>query len=459
MLIGFSVSNYRSFCDTQTISLLAGRVTRHKDHIILNGNKKILKSALIYGANASGKSNLIKAVHFSRKIILNGLEKVDLRKQHFRIRNETYCRPGVFEYRILTNGKEYSYGLAGSYEREEIISEWLVRMEGSGKEIYLYNREVEEDGKSHVSTEVVQKRTEENIRLKIYLEDFGWNISDTFRKKTILSDIAERGNEQKGIFAEIADVYKWFRNMIILFPGTKYGGLNDVISDEDTKEIFAGLLSYFDTGIESVEGQQQEMDFDKILEKLPKERLEKIKSDISCKVSRHPVMFNMNQKMYVLRKDENGNIVYNKMLLNHGNMEDLFEYADESDGTKRLFDLIPLFYESGDDCVILIDEIDRSLHTNITKRFLEMFYTLTVTEKKQMIATTHDTNLLDLDLMRQDEIWFVERQEDHSSGIYSLNKFRARFDKKIDREYLVGRYGAVPVFHKEFLDLEEMYEE
>ena len=140
-------------------------------------------------------------------------------------------------------------------------------------------------------------------------------------------------------------------------------------------------------------------------------------------------------------------------------MEDLFEYADESDGTKRLFDLIPLFYESGDDCVILIDEIDRSLHTNITKRFLEMFYTLTVTEKKQMIATTHDTNLLDLDLMRQDEIWFVERQEDHSSGIYSLNKFRARFDKKIDREYLVGRYGAVPVFHKEFLDLEEMYEE
>ena len=140
-------------------------MTRHKDHIILNGNKKILKSALIYGANASGKSNLIKAVHFSRKIILNGLEKVDLRKQHFRIRNETYCRPGVFEYRILTNGKEYSYGLAVSYEREEIISEWLVRMEGSGKEIYLYNREVEEDGKSHVSTEVVQKRTEENIRL------------------------------------------------------------------------------------------------------------------------------------------------------------------------------------------------------------------------------------------------------------------------------------------------------
>jgi len=457
MLIGFSVSNYRSFFDTQTISLLAGRVTRHKEHVMMNSNKKILKSALIYGANASGKSNLIKAAHFSRKIILNGLDKVDLTKKHFRVEKETYRQPGVFEYRILVNEKEYSYGLAVSYENEEIISEWLVRIEGSGEEICLYNRETDEDGRSHVGTEIVQKRAEENVRLRIYLEDFGWNISEAFRKKTILSDIAERGNEQNGIFAEIADVHKWFGHMIILFPGTKYGGLNDVISDEDTKEVFADLLSYFDTGIESVEGQQMEMDFDRVLENLPEEKAEKIKEDIFGKVNKHPVMFNINQKMYVLHKDENGNVIYNKMLLNHGNMEDLFEYADESDGTKRLFDLIPLFYEGGDDCVILIDEIDRSLHTNITRRFLELFYALTDSEKKQMIATTHDTNLLDLDLLRQDEIWFVERQEDHGSSIYSLNKFRARFDKKIDREYLLGRYGAIPVFHKEFSDQEERY--
>ena len=218
-------------------------------------------------------------------------------------------------------------------------------------------------------------------------------------------------------------------------------------------------MSYFDTGIESVESEQQQMDFDKILENIPKEDMERIKLDISNKVNARPIMFKANQRVYVLRKDSKGNIVYNKMLLNHGNCDDLFEYADESDGTKRLFDLIPLFYESRDNCVILIDEIDRSLHTNLTKRFLELFYSLTEKEKSQIIATTHDSNLLDLELVRQDEIWFVERQKNHASKIYSLNKFRERFDKKIDKEYLLGRYGAIPIFNDEALESEEDYDE
>ena len=137
------------------------------------------------------------------------------------------------------------------------------------------------------------------------------------------------------------------------------------------------------------------------------------------------------------------------MMQNHGNAQDLFEYADESDGTQRLFDLIPLFYEHQGNRVIFIDEIDRSLHTNLTRRFLELFYTLTEEADCQIIATTHDSNLLDLDLVRQDEIWFIKRLEDHSSQIYSLNRYKERYDKKIDKEYLLGRYDAVPVFDEE----------
>lgn len=459
MLIGFSVSNYKSFNETQSISLLASKVSRHKEHILLVENRRLLKSALVFGANAGGKSNLIKAVHFSRNIILGGLEKVNLNKKHFRIEKEMYSQPGVFEYRIITNGKEYSYGLAVSYAKREIIAEWLVRIDNNGKEIYIYNREVDEEGISHVNTDIKYDKTEDNMRMRIYLADFDQNISETFRRKTILSDIAARGNDKQGIFAEIVNVYKWFENIIIVFPYTVYGKLNDIAADEQGRELFSDLLSYFDTGIESVESEQQQMDFDKILENMPKEDMERIKLDISNKVNERPVMFNVNQRVYVLRKDANGNIVYNKMLLNHGNGDDLFEYVDESDGTKRLFDLIPLFYESRDNCVILIDEIDRSLHTNLTKRFLELFYGLTEKEKSQIIATTHDSNLLDLELVRQDEIWFVERQKNHASKIYSLNKFRARFDKKIDKEYLLGRYGAIPIFNDEVLESEEDYDE
>jgi hypothetical protein len=111
-----------------------------------------------------------------------------------------------------------------------------------------------------------------------------------------------------------------------------------------------------------------------------------------------------------------------------------------------------LFFETRRTNVIFIDEIDRSLHTNLTKRFLELFYEFNQDEGCQLIATTHDSNLLDLDLLRQDEIWFVERQNNHSSNIYSLNKYKERFDKKIDKEYLLGRYGAIPIFDEELMN-------
>ena len=102
--------------------------------------------------------------------------------------------------------------------------------------------------------------------------------------------------------------------------------------------------------------------------------------------------------------------------------------------------------------IIFIDEIDRSLHTNLTRKFLELFYELTQGDTSQIIATTHDSNLLDLELVRQDEIWFVKRIEDHSSKIYSLNRFKERYDKVIDKEYLLGRYDAIPVFDEEILE-------
>lgn len=331
-------------------------------------------------------------------------------------------------------------------------------MEASGKEICIFNREVDEKGNSLTSTEAFHAKTEESMRMKVYLEDFDQNISDAFRRKTILSDLADRGKEPAGIFAEITEVQKWFKRMIVLFPNSKYKKINEIASNENTRELFSDLISFFDTGIESIEGQQQEMDFEKILENMPEEKREEIRIELSNKVNERPYMIKINRNVYFLRRNEEGNIIYNKMLINHGNLEELFEYEDESDGTKRLFDLIPLFYERWEYSVFLIDEIDRSLHTKVTQQFLKLFYALKGEKRCQMIATTQDSNLLDLDLVRQDEIWFVERQDNHSSKVYSLNKFRARFDKKIDKEYLLGRYGAIPVF-KEELDLEGMYEE
>lgn len=453
MFIGFSVSNFLSFKTTQTMSMIASKVARHKQHILMENGKKVLKTGLIYGANAGGKSNFIKAIDFSRDIILEGLEQVDLNKKYFRIDTSNYKVPGVFEYRLMTqSGKEYSYGIAISYAEKEIISEWLIRIEKNGSETFVFNRDINEDGENITESEIKYENREEAIRWQVYLEDFGKNISDPLKKKTILSDIAERSGKQVGIFKEILDVYNWFQSIIILFPTSQYSGLNQMIEKENVRQFFSKMMQYFDTGIMSVESKQGPMDFDKIFEGIPAEYAEKLKIKISNDITNESVLCKVNNQIYSLKKDDDGNIITTKMMQNHGNGQDLFEYADESDGTKRLFDLIPLFYEHNGNRVIFIDEIDRSLHTNLTRRFLELFYKLTERDNSQLIATTHDSNLLDLDLIRQDEIWFVERVKDQSSRMYSLNRYKERYDKRVDKEYLLGRYEAVPVFNEEFLE-------
>ena len=453
MFIGFSVSNFLSFKTTQTMSMIASKVARHKQHILMGKGKKVLKTGLIYGANAGGKSNFIKAIDFSRDIILEGLEQVDLNKKYFRIDTSNYKVPGVFEYRLMTqSGKEYSYGIAISYAEKEIISEWLIRIEKNGSETFVFNRDINEDGENITESEIKYENREEAIRWQVYLEDFGKNISDPLKKKTILSDIAERSGKQVGIFKEILDVYNWFQSIIILFPTSQYSGLNQMVEKENVRQFFSKMMQYFDTGIMSVESKQGPMDFDKIFEGIPAEYAEKLKIKISNDITNESVLCKVNNQIYSLKKDDDGNIITTKMMQNHGNGQDLFEYVDESDGTKRLFDLIPLFYEHNGNRVIFIDEIDRSLHTNLTRRFLELFYKLTERDNSQLIATTHDSNLLDLDLIRQDEIWFVERVKDQSSRMYSLNRYKERYDKRVDKEYLLGRYEAVPVFNEEFLE-------
>lgn len=453
MFIGFSVSNFLSFKSPQTMSMMASKVARHKEHILNGNGKKILKTGLIYGANAGGKSNFIKAIDFSRDIILDGLEEVDLNKKYFRINKEGYRQPGVFEYRLITQSKkEYSYGIAISYAAKEIISEWLVRIEKNGSETCIFNRDIDESGENFTFSEVTHKNEAEKIKWEIFLDVFGKNISPAMKKKSILSDVAERSNEKSGVLKEIMDVYEWFQSIIILFPTSQYSGLNQLVEKEEVRKFFSGILKYFDTGIESVESKQGEMNFDRIFEGIPKEHAEKLKIRISNDIENDPVMFKVNNQVYSLRKDEEGNIITTKMMQNHGNPQELFEYSDESDGTQRLFDLIPLFYEHQNNRVIFIDEIDRSLHTNLTRRFLELFYSLTEKSDCQIIATTHDSNLLDLDLVRQDEIWFIKRLEDHSSKMYSLNRYKERYDKKIDKEYLLGRYDAIPIFDEEILE-------
>lgn len=197
MLVGFSVSNYKSFKHGQKISFEASKIIRHKNHVTIKRNKRILKSGLIFGANAGGKSNLVKAIRFSREIVLNGLDKVNLSKSHFRIEGDMYKQPGVFEYRIIVGDSEYSYGIAISYMDKTILSEWLVKIENANKEIYLFNRYVDENNISHAESEIEYSGIEEQYKMDFYLEGFSENISEAYKRRTILSDIALKQMRKK----------------------------------------------------------------------------------------------------------------------------------------------------------------------------------------------------------------------------------------------------------------------
>ena len=134
----------------------------------------------------------------------------------------------------------------------------------------------------------------------------------------------------------------------------------------------------------------------------------------------------------------------------HGKNDIWFELNEESDGTRRMLDLVELIFaaNSGSNRVYVIDEIDRSMHPQLTYKLIDTYLQLVNKSEMQLIVTTHETHILDLRLLRRDEVWFVDKNTDGESSLYSLDQYNERFDKKIDKAYLDGRYGGVPLFDK-----------
>ncbi len=132
--------------------------------------------------------------------------------------------------------------------------------------------------------------------------------------------------------------------------------------------------------------------------------------------------------------------------LHHGKSFYDFRFEDESDGTRRLFDLIDILFNDKEDVVYVVDELERSLHPKLTEHYLKLFMQFHTGQRNQLIFTTHEATIMEQSLFRRDEVWFVERNEQNTSTIYSLDRFKERYDKRLSKAYLEGRYGAIPVF-------------
>jgi AAA15 family ATPase/GTPase len=437
MLKRFIVENFLSYKDENILDLTAGRTESHRNHTVNYSNPKvrILKSAIIYGANASGKSNLIKAMEYAKSIIVEDLEEVSTNKKYFRLSNSTIKKPTQFEFEIEIDNRFFSYGFSSVLNTKTISEEWLFEIgRGSPKRVFERKEDKIELG------EILKNRHVDSIRNIFETYAFGMKNKSN---KLFLSELSDLEIEEVTV---LNDIYNWFdKKLIILYPDTQFGNISSLGADNDLYRIFKKYLNRFDTGIVDISSIEE--NFEESFKKFPNELKIEIEKDLSGENRDKKIILRGTNGMFLtIYKDEEDELKVQKLGLIHDNeIKDIFELQDESDGTKRLFDLIPLITKFKEDYSVIIDEFDRSLHPKLTKAFFELFYNFN-DSKSQLIVSTHESTLLDLELVRRDEIWFVEKGKNGASELFSLNQFKERYDKKIEKAYLFGRYGAVPIF-------------
>jgi len=436
MLIRFLVENFLSFNQEVEFSMVAGRSRQHPNHITTNSSRNcidILKMGVIYGANAAGKSNLIAAMSFARKLIVRGTKaKKAILLSRFKLNHASLNSPAKFTFEFKQGDKYYLYGF--ELDTHRIHSEWLYEINKSSQKL-LFERKTDDKNETTVEFGHVKytHKTEEPF--------FQFIAKGTRANQLFLTETIERG------IKDFEHVHEWFsKSLVFISPDTKFHGLEIKLDrDENFREELLKLLRVFNTGISGIE--LVEVNFEKEVGDIPEE----LKADlvVDIEIGNKVILNTPLNKRYLIERNQNNEILAWKLMTKHkmseSEAEASFEVAHESDGTQRLMDLIPILINSAnDDTVFIIDELDRSLHPSLSYAILE-FFLANKSHSNQLIVTTHESTLLDLELLRRDEIWFVEKNNRGESTVYSLEEFTPRYDKDIRKGYLVGRFGAIPI--------------
>ncbi len=440
MLVSFSISNFRSFSSEETLSLvaskrLAGPHVTHEVSIPFS-DEKVLRTAVIYGANGAGKSNLFKALRFFRRLALRSRAKnSSLEREPFRFNNKSK-ETSNFDLRFIAENQHYRYGL--KVDDRHIVEEWLVRQTKSGEKT-IFERVTDNAGRV-----VIEAPGLKSAGKKLNaLVTVGALANQTFLSTISTNlDTAEYGKE-------ISNVIDWFKRLNLVAPNESFGPLAHKLSSNSSFLKFAdNFLNASSTGVSHLKVNKEEISEDELRSLLPsglasKEISELVDHDdgrglvrlrdgkellIERSASNHFYRISI----ITARKDENGDAIP-------------LELTEESDGTLRLLNLLPaLHHLQSNKGVFFIDEIDRSMHPMLSMKFVEFFLNSCASYSSQLIVTTHECNLLDLNLLRRDEIWFTEKDSGGATRLYSMTDFKVRNDLEIRKGYLQGRFGAIP---------------
>ncbi len=410
MLLEFRVKNFRSLRDECTLSLVASNDnTLAATNIIETGVKSlpgVVRTAAIYGANASGKSNLVRAMQLMRGVVV---ESASLQLgqtftvQPFKLDPTSATEPTELEVTFLLKGVRYQYGF--SFTPDRIISEWLFVYRTAKAQRWFLR---EYDAQSGQDTYLFGSHLSGQRRV--------WQES-TKQNSLYLSTAVQLNSEQ------LKDVFEWISNNLVIFPNGFMLSFEYTVSHilNNANNNIKDFLSEADISIDRIsidrkKGFMQAFNMDLATGEFKNTREER---DIYMPTFRHVT--------------QNGSAI--------------FELGDESEGTQKLFALAgPLLDIFRNGRVLVVDELDRSLHTLLVRQMVAMFQD---PERNahgaQLIFTTHDTTLLDSDLLRRDQIWFTEKDSHQASILFPLTEFTPRKNEAFGRGYLSGRYGAIPI--------------
>lgn len=439
MLLNFKIRNVFSFKELQEFSFAAGKSSRMKEHVIETNNISVLKFSSIYGANAAGKSNLVKALELMKGIVLRSIPHYDF-EYYYKFQEVTRMEASYFEVEIIINDNTYSYGFECDFKKSTIINEWLYKIQNNNEKVIF------ERSNNNITYENYFSEKTKN-KLNQYTLDF-INKNNMLVLKFLNTDKDSLYEYEKTNI--LKEIYQWFLDDLnILEPNSILITTEDFKINQQILKL-TNYLKYFDTGIERIETKTLTFRLRNEEEKTLNEMLTKIKNNAANKFEKITSLFILFDDLYLITISKTGDISIETLLFIHKDEKEYeMNFRNESKGTKRIIELSMILLNDEENKLFVVDELDKSLHPKLTSKFVELF--LKNNNNNQLLVTTHESRLLDQDLLRRDEVWFVSKVN-NKSNLYSLEEYNVRFDKKIDKAYLEGRYSGIPLFDEELLE-------
>ena len=431
MLIDFTIRNFMSYRDEVSLSMVASTTVKEcegnngtSNVSVMDNNKRILRTAAIYGANGSGKSTVIAAMDIFKAMTLQSFVDENIVKRlsnlYYHFDTDSVNEPISMQMIFVCNEERYRYGF--EIKQGRVLTEWLyVLLKGSTKESYCFKR----DGQDIKVNSKVMKGTR--------------GVTSKTRTNALFLSTSAQFNVEMAM-----NVKEWFRKRFNILSGLTDNTLaytaHAFMHNPLIREQILQMLGVVDSCIKNVNIQESIKEVN--TQDSPFEVLSRLginfQNDANKRIEQHELDIQATHDVY-----DKGNVVGDASL----------NFKFESLGTTKLFALLGPFFDTiHNGGVLVIDEFGASLHTQLSVELLKLFYSTMNSAGAQLIITTHDTNLLRKDLLRRDQIWFAEKNSEGVSDLYSLVEYKinqansVRNDASFSKDYLLGRYGAIPYF-------------